>query len=48
MHRYKMPMEQLQQFANTGNEHWFRQRDKYWYNEANYRHVCSTLIQRHG
>jgi hypothetical protein len=32
MHRYKMPMEQLQQFANTGNEHWFRQRDKYWYN----------------
>ena len=31
MHRYKMPMKQLQQFCNAKNEHWFKSKTKYWY-----------------
>ncbi len=25
MYRYKLPMQQLEQFCNEGNEHWFRE-----------------------
>ena len=31
MHRYKMPMSQLQQFCNPKNEHWFESEKMYWY-----------------
>lgn len=31
MHRYKMPMQQLQQFCNSKNENWFKSKEAYWY-----------------
>ena len=31
MHRYKLPMSQLQQFLNERNESWFRSPGMYWY-----------------
>jgi hypothetical protein len=31
MSRYKMPMNQLQQFCNPKNEHWFKSEKMYWY-----------------
>ena len=34
MHRYGLPMKQLQQFCNSKNEHWFRSKKMYWYNDV--------------
>lgn len=34
MHRYRMPMAQLQQFLNNRNEHWFKAPKTYWHREV--------------
>jgi hypothetical protein len=34
MYRYKMPMEQLQQFCNTKNERWFKSPIMYWHKDV--------------
>lgn len=31
MTRYQLPMKELQQFCNSKNEHWFKNKDMYWY-----------------
>jgi hypothetical protein len=31
MYRYKLPMQQLQQFCNSSNEHWFKVDRMYWF-----------------
>jgi hypothetical protein len=33
MHRYRMPMAQLQQFLNERNEHWFKSPKMYWHRD---------------
>ena len=34
MHRYRMPMAQLQQFLNDRNKHWFKAKKTYWHREV--------------
>lgn len=34
MHRYRMPMAQLQQFLNERNEHWFKSPKMYWHQDV--------------
>lgn len=34
MHRYRMPMAQLQQFLNDRNAHWFKAPKTYWHREV--------------
>ena len=34
MHRYRMPMAQLQQFLNDKNEDWFKDSNSYWHREV--------------
>lgn len=31
MHRYELPMSQLQVFCNSTNEDWFKSEKAYWY-----------------
>ena len=31
MHRYQLPMDQLRQFCNPANEHWFKAKQMYWH-----------------
>ncbi len=31
MYRYKLPMQQLQQFCNSSNEQWFRSSKTFWF-----------------
>ena len=31
MHRYQLPMSDLQQFSNPTNAHWFRAEEMYWH-----------------
>lgn len=38
MHRYQMPMAQLQQFLDKRNEHWFKSPKMYWH-----RQVCGSI-----
>ena len=33
MHRYQMPMAQLQQFLDKRNEHWFKSPKMYWHQQ---------------
>ena len=34
MHRYRLPMAQLQQFLNERNRHWFADPKMYWHREV--------------
>jgi hypothetical protein len=34
MYRYKLPMQQLQQFCNEENKKWFKNKGAYWYGEV--------------
>jgi hypothetical protein len=34
MHRYRMPMTQLQQFLNERNESWFKSPKMYWHRDV--------------
>jgi hypothetical protein len=31
MYRYKLPMQQLQKFCNSSNEHWFKSSKMFWF-----------------
>jgi len=31
MYRYELPMQELRQFCNSSNEHWFKSRKTFWF-----------------